>query len=112
VSALHRTASTQHEHHHCAARLQPQVQVLQLDAYAAIDMTSSSLIGIASMGSSLQRLALIGVEVSNTKLVAALTQLPMLQVRRCASDHLADVSRILHMLYKAWQSLLQRCTRC
>jgi hypothetical protein len=56
-------------------------------------MTNSSLVGIAGMGDRLRQLALIGLwHVSDASLMAALAQLPLLQVRRDGTDLSAGVS--------------------
>lgn len=50
---------------------------------AAWALTASNLVGIASMGDRLRQRALIGLRhVSDDDLVAALAQLPLLQVGR------------------------------
>jgi hypothetical protein len=57
------------------------IQALRLDDCAARGLTNCSLVSIASMGDRLRQLALVGLQrVSDEGLMAALTQLPMLQV--------------------------------
>lgn len=63
------------------------IQALRLDDCAARGLTSCSLVSIASMGDRLRQLALVGLQrVSDEGLMAALTQLPMLQVSTCKRE--------------------------
>ena len=61
-------------------------QALRLDGCAAL--TNRSMVGIASMGGRLRQLALLGLQhVSDGSLMAALAQLPMLQVSHGDRTH-------------------------
>ena len=74
----------------CAASMRQQTQLcqcwsrlqaLRLDEYAAWTLANGSLLGIASMGDRLRQLALLGLaRVTDENLLAALAQLPLLQV--------------------------------
>ena len=56
-------------------------QALRLDDFAAAGMVNNSLAGVAGMGGRLRQLALLGLQhVSDASLMAALAQLPLLQV--------------------------------
>jgi hypothetical protein len=58
-------------------------QALRLDGSAAAGMVNSSLAGVAGMGGQLRQLAFIGLQhISDGSLMAALEQLPLLQVAR------------------------------
>ena len=56
-------------------------QALRLDGFAAAGMVNSSLAGVASMGRQLRQMAILGLQhISDGCLMAALAQLPLLQV--------------------------------
>ena len=58
-----------------------ELQTLRLDGRAAQNLTGEHLTIISSLGNRLQQLALIGLQhVSDDSLIAALGQLPRLQV--------------------------------
>ena len=57
------------------------MQALRLDGCAADGMVTNSLAGLAGMGGQLRQLAILGLQhVSDASLMAALVQLPRLQV--------------------------------